>query len=448
MKIVLLRFADRVRVVSASVCLVLLCPVFFVARADEPAGTPPPIAQLSSQTNNAGHDTSPVVMPEPSAKAMSYDHSRKALLGAITLWNLAIPAVFLFTGFSARIRSWAERTGRKWYYGFALYGVVFFGLFYLVSLPLSYYSGYILPHSYDLSNQAFGKWFGNSLKNMAVLMVAVLAAGWIPFVLMKRSPRRWWFYASLLTLSLLCGLLLIQPVLIAPLFNQYQPLQDKKLEAKILALTARAGIGNGRVYEVNASADTKAVSARVLGFMGTERIVIWDTLLRTFNEDELLFVVGHEMGHYVLGHIVKAVPLAFVLILLSFYAIHLLAGRIIGLFRERFGFGALSDYAALPLVILLLQLFAIAGMPIPMAFLRYEEHEADRFAVELTQDNRAGATSAVKLQQYDLGIPRHGLLRRLWLDTHPSGGERIDFFNSYRPWETGEPSRYDTYIKP
>ena len=400
------------------------------------------------QLNSSKPGVSLVVAPEPSAKAMSYDHSRMALLGVIVLWNLAIPALFLFTGFSARIRSWAERGGRKWYFGFALYCVIVFGLFYLVSLPLSCYSGLVLPHSYDLSNQTFAKWFGNSLKNMAVLVTAVLAAGWIPFVLIKRSPRRWWLYTSLLTLPLLCGLLLIVPVLIAPLFNQYQPLQDKKLEAKILALTARAGIENGRVYQVNASVDTKAVSARVLGFMGTERIVIWDTMLRTFNEDEVLFVVGHEMGHYVLGHIVKSIPLAFVLILFSFYAIHLLADRIIGRFKERFGFGVLSDYAALPLVILLLQIFVIAGMPVPMAFLRYEEHEADRFAVELTRDNRAGITSAVKLQQYDLGIPRHGLLRHLWLDTHPSGGERIDFFNSYRPWESGQPSRYEEYMKP
>lgn len=447
MKTILLCFAYRVRLVRVCVCLVLLCPLFFVARADESAQTSQPHSQLSVQLNTSKPDTSLVAVPEPSAKAISYDHGRMALLGVVTLWNLAIPALFLFTGFSARIRSWAERTGRKWYYGFALYSIVFFGLFYVVSLPLSCYSGFVLPHSYDLSNQTFGKWFGNSLKNRVVLMVAVLAAGWIPFVLIKRSPRRWWLYTSLLTLSLLCGLLLILPGLIAPLFNQYQPLQDKKLEAKILALTARAGIENGRVYQVNASVDTKAVSARVLGFMGTERIVIWDTMLRTFNEDEVLFVVGHEMGHYVLGHIVKSVPLAFVLILLSFYAIHLLAGPIIGLFKERFGFGALSDYAALPLVILLLQIFAIAGMPVPMAFLRYEEHEADRFAVELTHDNHAGATSAVKLQQYGLGIPRHGLLRHLWLDTHPSGGERIDFFNSYRPWETGQPSKYENYIK-
>jgi Zn-dependent protease with chaperone function len=236
-------------------------------------------------------------------------------------------------------------------------------------------------------------------------------------------------------------------VLIAPLFHHYQPLQDKPLAANVLALTARAGIKDGRVYQVDASADTKTVNARVLGFMGTERIVLWDTLLRTFNDDEVLFVVGHEMGHYVLGHIVKSIPLAFVLILLSLYAIHLMAGRILGLFKERFGFGVLSDYAALPLFVLLLQLFAIAGMPVPLAFLRHEEHEADRFALELTRDNHAAATSAVKLQQYDLGIPRHGLLRHLWLDAHPSRGERIDFFNSYRPWEKGQPSKYEQYFR-
>lgn len=179
----LAKFVDRTVLCRAVVFLALAGAAFSVARVDAPAGAPPPAANLSAQTNPAGADTSPVAVPEPSAKAIRYDHSRIALLGVIALWNVLIPAVFLFTGFSARIRSWAARTGRKWYFGFAWYGVVFFGLFYLVSLPLSCYSGFVLPHSYDLSNQTFGKWFGNSLKSMAVLLATVLAAGWIPFVL-------------------------------------------------------------------------------------------------------------------------------------------------------------------------------------------------------------------------------------------------------------------------
>jgi Zn-dependent protease with chaperone function len=399
------------------------------------------------QLNHSKPDTSLVAVPEPSAKALSHYRSSMALVGVLILWNLLISALFLFTGLSARMRSWAERWGREWYFTFALYCIAFGLVYYLVSLPLSYYAGFVHPHSYDLSNQTFGKWLGDSIKGAAVMIVIGLAAGWFPFLVIKKSPRRWWLYLGLLAAPFLCFMLLIQPVLIDPLFHKFQPLQDKALESKILALAARAGIEGGRVYEVNMSVDTKTVNAYVTGFMGTKRIVLWDTTLKTLDEDELLFVLGHEMGHYVLGHLVKIIAFDSVLILFLYYAVHLLVGRIIARFKTRFGFNALSDFAALPLIILLIQIFALVGMPVPMAFSRHLEHEADRFGLELTHNNHAAATFFVKDQQICLGITRPGTIPKIWLFDHPSLGERIDFCNSYRPWETGQPSRYEEYMK-
>jgi len=153
------------------------------------------------------------------------------------------------------------------------------------------------------------------------------------------------------------------------------------------------------------------------------------------------------MGHYVLGHIVKIIVFDSVLVLLLYYAVHLLAGRIIARFKTRFGFNALSDFAAMPLGILLILIVALAGMPVPMAFSRYLEHEADRFGLELTHNNHAAATAFVKIQEENLGIPRPGTIILIWLGTHPSIGDRIGFCNSYRPWESGQPSRYEDYIK-
>jgi Zn-dependent protease with chaperone function len=234
--------------------------------------------------------------------------------------------------------------------------------------------------------------------------------------------------------------------LINPLFNKFTTLQDKELEAKILAEAARAGIQGGRVYQVNASVDTKVENAYVTGLMGTERIVFYDTLLQNMNQDELLFVTGHEMGHYVLGHRAKKVAFRSILILISLYVAYLLADPVIGRFKNRWGFATPSDFAALPLGVLAFWLFCFVDLPIDMAFSRYREHEADRFGLELTHENHAAATVFVKLMQVGLGVSRPGAIFTIWFDSHPCIADRIDFCNTYHPWETGQPSKYEKYF--
>jgi Zn-dependent protease with chaperone function len=432
---------------GAAVSLVWLCLVSFDARADGPVKTPPLPSPLPVQLNSSNLNTSPVAVPEPSARALQHYRSSLVFAGVVILWNLFLPVLILFTGYSARLRSWAARWGRNWYFTFVLYCLALGVLYYLVSLPLHYYTGFIRPHSYDLSNQTFARWLGIYFKGAAVMMVAGLVVGWFPFLVIRKSPRRWSLYLGLLAAPFFCVSEFIQPVVIDPLFHQFQPLQDKALESKILAEAARGGIEGSRVYEVNMSADTKTLNAYVTGFMGTKRIVLWDNTLKALNEDELLFILGHEMGHYVLRHILKLIAFHSVLILCLYYVVYRLAGRILAQFHTRLGFDSLSDFAALPLLMVLILIVSLVGMPIPMAFSRHIEHEADRFGLELTHGHHAAATAFVKLLQHDLGISRPGIIAEIWLFDHPSAGERIDFCNSYRPWETGQPSRYGQYIK-
>src|SRR5450756_2155455 len=426
----------------------LVFNAFLLAPVGATAQTPQTNSIAQQVSTNIARDTSPVAVPEPSAKAMSYYRSGNVLWGVNVFWQMLVPALFLFTGFSARIRTWAQRRGRTWYFTFALYFSGFTLLSFLVDLPLDYYTGYVRLHDYDLSNQTFNKWFGDTLKYLAIFLIGGLATWWLPFLLIRKSPRRWWFYTGLLAVPCLCLTLLIWPAVIDPLFNKFQPLQDKVIEAKILALAGRAGIEGGRVYEVNKSVDTKTLNAYVTGFGDTKRIVLWDNTLRTLNEDELLFVMGHEMGHYVLGHIVKDILFNSLLIFILLYAAHRLSGPVIERFKGRFGCGALSDLAALPLIYLLSHLLSYAGSPVELAFSREREHEADRFGLELTHNNHAAATGFLKIQQHNLSNPRPGEWYVFWRSSHPSLGERIDFCNSYRPWETSQPSRYEAYIKP
>ena len=431
---------------SACACLLLLCLVGFGVRDN---GTAQPSAsQPSTQLNSANPLAAPVAVPEPSPKAVSFYRSTILLIGVIILWNLLIPVGFLFTGFSAKLRSWAVRLGRRWYFSYAIYCTAFCLIDFLLVLPLAFYGGFILPHHYDLSNQSFARWLYCSVQGAAILLVGGLAVGWIPFFVIKKSPRRWWLYLGLLAPLYLCFTLWIRPVLIDRLYHQFTSLQNKELEAKILAEAARAGIQGSRVYQVNTSVDTKVENAYVTGFMGTKRIVLYDTLLQDMNQNELLFVMGHEMGHYVLWHVAKGIAFESLLILVSLYVAYLLAGPVIGFFKNTWGFATPSDFAAMPLGVLAFWFFCFADLPIDMAFSRHLEHEADRFGLELTHDNRAGATAFVKFMQVDLGVPRPGAVFMIWFGSHPCIADRIEFCNTYHPWETGQPSKYEKYFLP
>jgi Zn-dependent protease with chaperone function len=235
---------------------------------------------------------------------------------------------------------------------------------------------------------------------------------------------------------------LIEPIWIAPLFNEFRPMRDQALERDILALARRAGIEGSRVFEVNKSVDTKAVNAYMAGLFDTKRIVLWDTLIARLDRDETLFVMGHEMGHYVLGHVWKIMAAACLLVGLTLYAIHRAAGKLIAWFKLRLGFDELSDVASLPLLLLFFQISSLALLPFINGYSRHLEHEADRFGLEITRGNHAAAAAFVKLQQENLGNPRPGLIYRIWQASHPVLADRIEFCNTYAPWRTGQPLRY------
>ena len=389
-----------------------------------------------------------VAVPEPSALAVRYQRSGNVLWAVSTALGLLIPAILLFTGLSARVRQLAQRIGRRWLLMVALYALLFTLITALLTLPLAYYEEFLRQHAYGLSNQSFGRWLGEWLKGVAVSAVGLSLVLWIPYLLLRRSPKRWWLYAGLATIPIATMVLVITPIWVDPLFNHFGPMKDKALEARILSLAQRAGIEGSRVYEVDKSMDTRTVNAYVTGLGGTKRIVLWDTILARLEPDQILFVTAHEMGHFVLGHTLIFIIGAAALITASLYVVHRVAGRLIARFSRRFGFDQLSDLASFPLLMLLGSIVSLALIPLLLALSRYQEHEADRFALEITRDNRAAATTFVRLQEENLAIPRPGPLYTLWRGSHPALGDRVDFANHYRPWETKKRMHYDHLFRP
>ena len=375
-----------------------------------------------------------VTVPEASELALRYYRSGNVIWAVEQVLGIALPALLLFTGWSARVRTFASSVARGHFYPtLVVYMAALALLLFVVELPLTVYVGYVREHAYGLSTQRFSKFAGDQVKGLVVGLVIGALIIWVPYLLLARSPARWWLWTGALALPFFTLVLIITPVYIAPLFNKFGPMKDKALESQVLAVAAQAGVEGARVFEVNKSVDTEKVNAYVTGVGNTKRIVLWDTLLARLTPDQTRFVVGHELGHYVLGHVWINIFVSWALTVLGLFAAHRSAGFLLARFGQRFGFTRLADPASLPLLMLLLSLFSFLIGPAALALSRYHERQADRFGLDLTRDNHAAATAFVALQRQNLAVPRPGLLYKIFRASHPPIGERVDFINAYRP---------------
>ncbi|WP_435007650.1 M48 family metallopeptidase [Tundrisphaera lichenicola] len=402
--------------------------------ADEGNTAPPP------EVGAVAHD--PVPVPVPSDQALRFYRTGFWLWGLGRIWGIAVPALILFSGFSGRIRRLAEGRGRPWVVTIGLYAVIYLLVEYLIDFPLRYYSGFVRLHEYGLSVESFGRWLGDSLKGLGVQMAGAVLFLWIPYLLIARRPRRWWISVGVFVMIFAAFSAFLAPIVIDPIFNEFGPMKDARLESKIEALARRSGIEGGKIFEVDKSRETTTVNAYVTGLFGTKRIVLWDTLLAKLDEDEVLAVMGHEMGHYALNHVAMGLALSSFGTFFALFLISRAAHWLIGKYHRRFGFDRLSDVASVPLILMLAQVTMLLGSPVINAFSRGIEHEADRFALEITRNNHAAASAFAKLQRDNLSIPYPDAFSKFWRSSHPPIGERIEFCNDYRPWETGEPLRY------
>ena len=371
----------------------------------------PADAQAVSSGPAAG-ELEPVEVPQPSEKALRYYHSGMRIWAFNVFWALLVPAVIAFSGLSARLRNLAQRIGRWWFFTVGLYVILYLGLVFLIDLPLDYFEGFVRQHAYGLSNQTFAKWLGDAFLELGVGMAAGFAFAWIPYLLLARAPRRWWLYTAALSVPFLFMTVMIKPIWIDPLFNDFGPMKNKAIERSILDLAQRAGIENSRVFEVDKSVDTKAVNAYVTGVLGTKRIVLWDTLISRLGEKELLFVMAHEMGHYVLGHVVRSILLSALVTLIGLYLVDRIGRWIISRYAHLLRFSESIRHCVRSLA----PGAAPAQQPVPgsgrdVRTAATQEHEADHFALDLTHDQSLRSHSLRQAPRGESGqsSPRMGL---------------------------------------
>src|SRR5713226_892538 len=421
------------------------------------AGQASPLPTSSSQSATSESKTAEQTRTEQ--YTLSHDRQAKAVAysrAGYTLYFVSyfLGGLFLFLilrlGWAAKFRDMAENASdKKW-----IQGLVFVPLLFLtidvLDLPVRLYWHALSLH-YQQSVQGWGSWFWDWTKGEFLSTAFGIVLILILFAVMRRSPRRWWLYFWFPAVLILLGLIVITPLVIDPLFNKFEPLSKEHpdLVASIEKLTKHAGvsISADRMFLMVASRKTNAINAYVTGLGVSKRVVIWDTTIQKTSNDESLFIVGHELGHYVLGHVLKGFLLGAAGLLLALYILFRGLHWALDRWAREWQLYGQEDWASLAVLLLLLQVLLFISSPVISGYSRMQEHAADVYGLEvihgLVPDSEEVAAHALQvLGELDLSDPNPPPFITFWLYSHPPLAERLVFAHSYDPWSKGESPKY------
>ena len=363
------------------------------------------------------------VPPDKKAKSDAYFEGGYWLI----LWDfLASSFVFILllaTGWSACMRDWAERVTRFRPIHTFIYWAEFLVFTSVLTFPLGVYEGFVREHKYGLATQTFGPWLGDQLKGLAVGVVFGGLLVMALYGIVRRLPRTWWIWGAATSLVFLIFFSLIAPVYVAPLFNKYTRLEDPAIRDPILSMARANGISAKDVYVQDASRQSTRISAFVTGFLGTERIVLNDNLLKRCSLAEIEAVMGHEMGHYVMHHAYKGLMFFGIILVLAFAFLSRSSEWALKRWGDKWRTHSAGDLAALPLFAFLILAFLFVLTPIDNSYSRAEEFEADIFGLNAAREPDAEAEVDLKLADYRKLDP--GTLEEIIFYDHPSGRVRI-----------------------
>ncbi len=381
-------------------------------------------SKLPFEYQGSAADPSTFLNSRELALSEEYSKLKNFLFFISTPFEWLIYLFILLFGFSKAFRKWGEESGKYKIIQKAIYLFWLNLMAYVVSYPLSYI-GYKLSRDYHISTQSFPSWMKDELIDFWVNYATTFVIFIVLYWLMSKSKKRWWLYAWLLSVPFTLFLTFIQPVIIDPLYNNFTTLSDKKLEEKILALAVESNIPAEHVFEVDMSDKTNALNAYVTGIGSNSRIVLWDTTLHELKENEILFVMAHEMAHYVEKHIYFGIGLSLVLSFFGLYLIYRLMHLVVKRWGTAFKVSKVEDIQSFPLVLLLISMLMFAVNPFANVVSRYEEKRADNYAVALTKDPEAGISTFQKLAKTGLSEVNPPLLVKVFRYSHPTMLERI-----------------------
>ena len=340
-------------------------------------------------------------------------------LGAVLL------LVLLFSGLSSGLRNLLDfpQSARV-----ALYFLIVVVSYGIVSTPLGFYSGFVLPHRYGLSCQSLRSWLADAAKGGILALALGTGLVVVIYLCLQEFPQTWWLLAFAFVVLVSVILTNLAPVLILPLFFKTKPLDDPELRKRLLSLAERSQTNIRDIFQINFSSKTTAGNAMLMGWGNTRRIVISDTMLQRYAPEEIEVVMAHELGHHRHGDIVRLILVQSALMLLGFYLVNLVLNRAVsGLNLE-----SVSDVAALPLLALVLAAFTLVLSPLANAYNRHLEEAADRFSLAATANPEAFATMLTKLTDQNLSESEPSKWAEFLFYDHPPYSKRLELANRYR----------------
>jgi STE24 endopeptidase len=427
------------------------------------AGSLPQAPQASAQAPSqiaAAPDASASAGSQASEKRITAytlppDLYRKAHnLGKIAFWGQIITFVYsviililiLKWKWAPKFRDWAERRTSVRFLQAAIFTPLFLFAYGVLSLPPDILRHWIL-RLYGLSIQGWGSWLWDWTKSELITFVLGTILVWALYAVMRKSSRGWWFYFWAVSLAMGIFLFFLTPVVIDPLFNKFEPLQQKDpaLTASLEKMVQHAGedIPAERMFWMAASAKVTELNAYVTGIGASKRVVVWDTTIAKMSTPQIVFVAGHEMGHYVLNHTWKGVAFFGALLFVFFYIVFRSIGWVLARWGAEWGIRGIEDWASLPALLLMLTVLFFVTSPIGSAFSRHIEHQADTYGLEVTHgltpdSSQIAAQSFQILGEVDLADPDPNPVDIFLFYDHPAIPDRVRYSLTYDPWSKGE----------
>ena len=406
-----------------------------------PASSLTPVATTSQSGRVQGY----TLTPGQEAQAVAYARAEHELYFLDFAYGLLVLILLLQLRVAPGFRDRAARVSGSNFMQTVIFVPLILLTIDVLSLPTAIW-GHRLALKYQQSIQGWGSWLVDWAKGEAVEVVIGVLLTWILYAAIRRRPRTWWLHFWLAAVPLIILGAVVEPLIVEPLFFKFTPLENSQphLTERIEQVAGRAGleIPRSRIFNMNASSKMKAVNAYVSGLGATRRVVVWDTSLQHMTEDEILFVFGHEMGHYVLGHVLDGILFSCAVLLIFLYIAYRLLNWMLTRWGETWAIRGPADLASLPVLILLLSVFSFLFTPISNAYTRHLEHQADQYGLEvihgIVPDAPLVAAHAFQvLGEVDLEEPNPSTAVKFWFYNHPPLDERMRFAETYDPWSQG-----------
>lgn len=371
------------------------------------------------------------------ARSNSYFEGGYVLLVVDALYILVVMGLLLWLKISARMRNFAQNTTRSRFWQVPIYFILFFIAVTVATFPLTLYESFFREHEYGLSNQNFAQWFGDFAIQFVTTLILLTILVTLLYAGIRAARRGWWLWGTALTIVFMAAVMMIYPVYLAPLLNHYQPLPEGPVKQQILSLARANGVPATNVYEFDASRQSDRISANVSGMFGTTRISVTDNLLKRGTLAEAKAILGHEIGHYVMNHVMVNLLWFAIVFIIAFWFADRAFRFLTSLFGGNWDVRTVDDPAGIPVLYAAFTIFMFLATPFLNTIIRTQEAQADIFGVNASRQPDAFATSVLKLSEYRKLEPSP---TEEWIFfDHPSGRSRISMMMRWKAEHINDP---------